>query len=63
MDKVIFTKDLFLADDHSNVVFKKGREYEILSEDKDSIYVNSKPKTNECSQIPRSEEGNLFEYK
>lgn len=63
MDAVIFKRDLFFADDHKTIVFKKGKEYEILSEDKDSIYVNSKPKTNECSQIPKEEEGNLFEFK
>ncbi|MCK1999965.1 hypothetical protein MZM54_01030 [[Brevibacterium] frigoritolerans] len=63
MDLVVFSKDLFLCGENDNVVFKKGKEYEILSEDKDFIYVNSKPKTNECSQIPKDEEGHLFEYR
>lgn len=63
MDAVIFYKDLFLCGEHDNIVFKKGREYEVMSEDEDFIYVNSKPKTNECSMIPKVEEGNLFEYK
>lgn len=63
MDVVIFNKDLFLCGEQRNAVFKKGREYEVMDEDKEFIYVNSKPKTNECSMIPKDEEGNLFEYK
>jgi hypothetical protein len=62
-DLVIFYKDLILAGDHKNTVFKRGKEYKILSEDDHSIYVNSKPGTNECSQIPKRDEGVLFEYK
>lgn len=53
----------FFENDHSNPIFKKGKEYEILREDKEFIYVISKPKTNECSQVPKEEEGFIFEYK
>ncbi|AYC51966.1 hypothetical protein C7M53_11955 [Bacillus licheniformis] len=63
MDLVVFKRDVFFEDEHSNPIFKKGKEYEILSEDKEFIYVNSKPKTNECSQVPKEEEGFIFEYK
>ncbi|WP_026579502.1 hypothetical protein [Bacillus sp. SB47] len=63
MDLVVFKRDVFFEDKHSNPIFKKGKEYEILSEDKEFIYVNSKPKTNECSQVPKKEEGFIFEYK
>lgn len=42
MDLVVFKRDVFFADNHSDIVFKKGKEYEILSEDKEFIYVNSK---------------------
>ena len=62
MDEVTFYKDLVLCGEHENVIFKKGRKYEVLSEDKDFIFVNSKPKTNECSKILKDEEGHLFEY-
>ena len=61
-DLVVFLRDVFMADDHSKIVFKKGKEYEILSEDKDFLYVQSKPKTTECSQIPKDTERFVFEY-
>jgi len=63
MIKVTFTKDIFFADNHSETVFKKDREYEVLGEDKHSIFVQSKPNSNECCEVPKKEEGLLFEYK
>ena len=63
MDSVIFKKDIAFTDDSNNPVFKKNKEYEILNEDKDFIYVGYKPNSNECSQIPKIDEGILFEYK
>ncbi|MGE6627837.1 hypothetical protein [Bacillus pumilus] len=63
MDSVIFKKDIAFADDSNNLVFKKNKEYEILNEDKEFIYVGYKPNSNECSQIPKTDEGILFEYK
>lgn len=63
MDSVIFKKDIAFTDDSNNPVFKKNKEYEILNEDKDFIYVGYKPNSNECSQIPKTDEGILFEYK
>lgn len=63
MDLVVFKRDVFFTDNCSDIVFEKGKEYEILSEDKEFIYVNSKPNTNECSKIPKKEEGFIFEYK
>ncbi|AMQ66705.1 hypothetical protein FDG96_gp46 [Bacillus phage Mgbh1] len=62
MDLVVFKRDVSYYDDPINVVFKEGKEYEILSEDNTFIYVNTKPKTTQCSRIPKSEEGILFEY-
>ncbi|KQU12106.1 hypothetical protein ASG46_06090 [Bacillus sp. Leaf49] len=63
MDSVIFKKDIAFADDSNNPVFKKNNAYEILNEDKEFIYVGYKPNSNECSQIPKTDEGILFEYK
>ncbi|MCY9156293.1 hypothetical protein MOF05_21380 [Bacillus haynesii] len=63
MDLAVFKRDVFFENDHSNPIFKKGKEYEILSEDKEFIYVNSKPKTNECSQVPKDVEGFIFKFK
>lgn len=63
MDKVIFKKDVAFAEDPNNPVFKKEKEFEILNEDKEFIYVGYQPNSNECSQIPKTDEGTLFEYK
>lgn len=45
------------------VIFKKGKEYQILNEDKEFIYVGYTPNSNECSQVLKTDEGTLFEYK
>lgn len=63
MDKVIFKKDIALAEYPYNLDFKKHKEYEVLDEDKQYIYVGYKLNSNQCSQIPKSEEGTLFDYK
>lgn len=63
MDLVTFNRDVFFSDNQDEAVFEEGKEYEILGENKDFIFVCTKPNTNECSQIPKSEEGTLFEYK
>ncbi|MCY7679905.1 hypothetical protein MH122_13965 [Bacillus pumilus] len=63
MDKVIFKKDIALAEDPNNPVFKKDKEYEVLDEDKEHIYVGYRPNSNECSQILKKDEGTLFGYK
>ncbi|MEH7552841.1 hypothetical protein [Bacillus altitudinis] len=63
MDKVIFKKDIAFEEDPNNPVFEKYKEYEILNEDKEYIYVGYKPNSNECSQIPKSEEGKIFGYR
>lgn len=63
LDLVIFKKDIAFAEDPNNPVFKKDSEYEILNEDTEFIYVGYKPNSNECSQIPKTDEGTLFEYK
>ncbi|MEH7758143.1 hypothetical protein [Bacillus pumilus] len=63
MDKVIFKKDIALAEHPYNLVFLKDKEYEVLDEDKEYIYVGNKPNSNECTKAPKSDEGSLFEYK
>ncbi|MDM5298132.1 hypothetical protein QUF51_08165 [Bacillus pumilus] len=63
MDKIIFKKDIAFAEDPNNPVFKKNKEYEILSENKEFVYVGYKPNSNECSQVRKTDEGALFEYK
>lgn len=63
MDKVIFKKDIALAEDPNNPVFIKDKEYEVLDEDKEHIYVGYRLNSNECSQILKTDEDTLFEYK
>ncbi|MEH7194859.1 hypothetical protein [Bacillus safensis] len=63
MDKVIFKKDIALAEYPYTLYFLKDKEYEVLDEDKEYIYVGHKPNSNKCSQIPKTDEGTLFEYK
>jgi len=62
-DYVIFLKDVFFAEEQKIAVFKEGQEYEILDENNNFLFVQSKPNTNECSQIPKSDAGILFKYK
>lgn len=63
MDKLIFKEDIAFAEDPNNPVFKKDKEYEILDEEKEYIYVGHKPNSNECTKVPKTEEGTLFDYK
>jgi hypothetical protein len=61
-DEVTILRDLFLVDDHENVVFKKGRDYEIVGENKDEIFI-ARDRESGCHAIPKQYEGDIFQYK
>ncbi|WP_044141734.1 hypothetical protein [Bacillus pumilus] len=63
MDKVIFKKDIALAEYPYTLYFIKDKEYEVLDEDKEYIYVRNKTNSNQCTKVPKTDEGTLFEYK
>lgn len=61
--KVIFKKDIALAEYPYTLYFVKDKEYEVLDEDKEYIYVGHKTNSNQCTKVPKTDEGTLFEYK
>lgn len=63
VDKVIFKKDIALAEYQYTLYFVKDKEYEVLDEDKEYIYVGHKTNSNQCTKVPKTDEGTLFEYK
>lgn len=62
MDEVTILRDLFFEDDHENVVFKEGHDYEIVGENKVEIYIARNKETG-CHAIPKRYEGDIFKYK
>lgn len=56
-DYAMFLKDL---GDENEIVFTKGRVYEILDENKEHYFIQIKPRTNQVSQIPKSLAGELY---
>ncbi len=57
-DEVMFLNDL--VDHELDVNFRKGKQYEILDENKEFLFIQSKPNTNEVCQIPKTEIGKLI---
>ncbi|MCP1159354.1 hypothetical protein [Bacillus infantis] len=59
-DKVVFLEDIYSSD--NVVVFSKGKEYEVLNEDKTSYYIQLEKNTNKATKFSKKFENRLYKF-